>query len=56
MLDLRISYRKKGLSDVYVRYSYPPVRAGVVCSLTTMSPCKKEWVFLPAKWFSHRLI
>lgn len=54
MIDLRIQYRKKGLSDVFVRHSCPPVRAGVICSVVPKRPWISDWVFLPAKWFSRR--
>lgn len=54
MIDLRISYRKKGLHDVFVRGTCPPVRAGVICSVVPRSIWQVDWVFLPCKWFAHR--
>lgn len=53
-MNYRLIIRKKGLSDVYCYDDGFPKHAGVVCSLTTLSPSKKEWVFIPVRWFARR--
>lgn len=54
MVDLRFSYRRKGLSDVFIRNSCPPIRAGIIVSVVPKSIWVKDWLFIPTRAFARK--